>query len=233
MPARIAVRQSGETLTERSRVLAAALAEAEWLGLGRPPDVDHQLLDLFELLARHTRAVSLRELADRHRRAYAAARGRYGVLAVIEGDQVMIAPVSGDHLAGELLSLLSPLPSGPGRTVSLPSSAFQAAMQAQSSTGDSAETRRILRQAGVHDKDADRVLTISREAIGSGSIGVHKRERERVKLIGSLSYIDTRHGRYALVERNDTSGRSYTNLMPVDIGGLRQRLQERLGTDAP
>jgi len=31
MPARIAVRQSGATLTERSRVQAAALAEAEWL----------------------------------------------------------------------------------------------------------------------------------------------------------------------------------------------------------
>ena len=193
--------------------------------------MDHRLLDLLDLLARHTRAVSLRELAGRRRRAYAAASGRYGVLAVIEGDQVAITTVSGEHLAGERLTLLPPLPPGPGRSVSLLSSAFQAAMKAYGSACDSAETRRILRGADVPDKDIDRVLTISREAIGSGSIGAHKGERETAKLVGSLSYIDTARGRYALIERTDQAGRSYTSLMPMDVTGFRQRLHELLGAE--
>ncbi len=105
---------SGRFDHERAqRIRAEALSEVQRLGLGMPPDLDQRLVGLLDLLARHARAVSLRELVGRRRRAYAAASGRYGILGVIEGDEMSIAPVSGDHLADELLRLLPPLPAAP------------------------------------------------------------------------------------------------------------------------
>jgi hypothetical protein len=232
MPARIAVEQTGVTLAARSRVRAAALAEAERLGVGVPPGLDHRLAGLLDLLAHHTRAVSLRELAGRRRRAYAAASGRYGAMAVIHGDQVSIDTVSGDHLASELLTLLAPLPAGPGRAVSLPSNAFESAMTAYAHTTDSSEARRVLRAAGIGGKDIERLLTIGREADSSGSIGAHRGERDDVKLIGSIAYADTSRGRYAIGRRNDRAGRSHTTIAPTDLNDLRRRLHDLLGTDA-
>jgi EspG family len=228
MPARIAVAQTGSTLAERSLVRAAALAETQQLGLGQPPEVDQRLIDLLDLLARHTRAVSMREIAGRCRRAYAAASGRYGALGVIEGDEVSIVPIFGDHLASELLRLLVPLPARPGRAVSMPSSIFTAAMQAYDDPIDSSQAHGILRNAGLDAKDIERVLTIGRQTIGSGSIGVHKGERESVKLIDSLGYIDARQGRYAIVERDDQAGQAYISVVPTDLDGLRKRIHKLL-----
>lgn len=231
MPARIRIIQHGTTQDERRRLRAAALDEAARLGLGRPPDLDDRLVDLLDLLARHRRAVSLRELAGHRRRGYAAASGRYGALAVIEGDQVSIGGISGDHLADELLNLLPPLPAGPGRAMALPSTAFETAMKAYTDTSDSSSARDVLRAAGVGGKDIERLLTIGREAVGHGSIGVHQGEHGDVRLVGSLAYTDTPQGRYAIARRDDHAGQSHTSIIPTDVTGLRRRMHELLEDD--
>jgi len=231
MPAPIAVAQHGATFDERTQVRAAALAEAIRLGVGAPPELDYRLADLLDLMAHHTRAVSLRELAGWRRRAHAAANGRHGALAVIQGDRVSMFAIAGDHLAGELLALLPPLPAGPGRAVSAPSGAFEAAMTAYAHTSDSSAARDVLRAAGVSGKDIERLLMIGREAVGSGSIGVHKGPCGDVTLVGSLSYTDTARGRYAIMCRADHAGRSHTSVIPTDVHGLRRRLNDLLAAD--
>lgn len=228
MPAAIAIDQHGRSVDERRRIEVEAFAEAEQLGIGRPPDLDPRLSGLLEVLARHDRGVSLYELTGRHRRAYAAASGRHGAMAVIEGDQVSITPISGDHLAGELLALLRPLSAGPGRALSMPSMALTAAMRAYADTADSSRARAILRDAGVSGGDIERVLTIGRQVVGSGSIGVYAGEHGAVRLVGSIAYTDTPEGRYAVVRRHDRAGQPYSTIIPADVHGLRRRLHELL-----
>ena len=232
MPARITIAQHGATLTDRVRIRDAALAEAQRLGLGRPPHLDRRLTDLLGVLARHERAVSLRELAGHRRRAYAAAGGRHGAMGVIHRERVSVHAIPGDHLARELLAMLPDLPAGPGSAVSVPSTAFDAAMPAYTDARDSAEARRILHDAGVGGRDLERLLTIARDTVNCGSIGVHKREHNNAKFVGSLGYADTSRGRYAIVRRDDRAGRSYTTVIPTDIDGLHKRLQRLLGVDA-
>jgi hypothetical protein len=219
MPAAVAVAQHGATLDERARIEAAALDEAGRLGLDEPP-----VPGLLELLARHSRAASLRELAGRRRRAYAAAHERRGALAVVERDRVSIGPVAGDHVVTELLALLAPLPAGPGRAVTLPATAFRAGLAAYADGRDSTAARGVLAAAGVSGKDIERLLTIGRESVGSGSIGVHAGEPGGAALVGSLGYVDIARGRYAIVRGTDHAARPHVSLVPVDHDGLRARL---------
>jgi EspG family len=222
MPAPIAVVQHGATLEERARIRVAALAEADRLGLGTPPRLDGWLAASFDLLARHTRAVSLRELAGLRRRAYAVSDGPRGALAVVQGDRVSVSAIRGEYVVDELLALLPPLPAGPGGAVAVPSGVFELAMQ--SYTDGSSAARDALRAAGLNGKDAARLLTVGRQALSSGSIGLYQGAFGDVRLLGSMAYADTADGRYAIVRRADHAGRPYTSVIPTDLQGLRRRV---------
>lgn len=228
MPVRLAVDQHGRTAPARQRVRAAALAELRQLGLGQPPDLDHRLVAMLTLLARHDRAVDLRELAGRERSAVAVTSGGRGVLAAIEGQQIAIRAVSGDHIVAELLGLLPPAPPGRGRACSVRSDVLQHAMAALSTGTDNHQARVILREAGIRGGDVEHLLHTARSGVGASSIGVHRTARGRLRLVGTVAYTDTPGGRYITIRRDDPAGRSYTSLVPVDATGLRRHIQDLL-----
>lgn len=231
MPVRITIDQHGDTAAERERIRAAALAQAERLGLGRAPNLDAGLAALLALLADHDQAVDLRELNGRRRSAIAVASGRRGAMAAIEGEQIAIAPISGDHLVTEMLQLLPARRQGAGRTCSVRSGVLKHAMKALAVSTDSHRARTILRDNGVRDGDVEQLLHTARTGTESGSIGVYRRQPDRPGLpnpIGSLAYTDTPQGRYLVLRRADRAGDSYTTVIPTDLTGLRRRIQELL-----
>jgi hypothetical protein len=89
---------------------------------------------------------------------------------------------------------------------------------------DGSAARDVLRTAGVPGNDIERLLTLGRQAVAFGSIGVHRGSHGDVKLAGSLGYSDTPTGRYAIVRRDDHAGRSHTTVIPADPGALRSRV---------
>jgi len=229
MPPRLAVRQHGTTLDERNELRDRTLADAARRGLRHPHRTDRDLAGLLDLLARHDRGVSLRELTNRRRRAYAAADGPYGAIGVIQDCQVSLYAVPGDHLVAELLKLLPRLPAGAGGAVSLPTTVFEAAMAAYSDPRDSTDARRVLTDAGVGGKHVERLLATARDLVDTGSIGVHTGRHTTVALTGSLGYTDTTSGRYTITRRDDHAGRSHTTVAPTDPDTLRRRVIELLG----
>lgn len=233
MPVRLAVDRHGATPHARESVRALALAEAEQRGLGGWPNLDHRLADLLDLLARHDRAVDLRELGDRRRTALAAASGSHGALAAIEGELVTVSAINGDRFVLELLGLLPALPPGPGRTCSAPAGVLERAMKALADSTDSHQARAVLRPAGISGGDIEQLLRIARGTISSGSIGAYRGSRGgsygAARLVGSLAYLDTAQGRYLVLQRKDQSRQPYTTVIPVDLNGLHRHIHELLG----
>ncbi|GGP70401.1 ESX secretion-associated protein EspG [Saccharothrix coeruleofusca] len=225
MPLVLKVPSPGKTHGERAELVRRVWADLERRGLGRPVSLDPALEDLLHLLNRPQQEVDGRLWLGRSVRVLAAAKGRSGVLAVLDGDQLTLRPASGEGLPREALSVLPPLGPGAGHSVTLPSPDLDAAA-AGASTPEELET--ALRGRGVRAEDARTLAEMFRDAGHRGQFGVAARDKwgKRVRPERVVAFFDTPKGRYVQMRRAAPGQQPWSTVSPVDLRRLTHHLDE-------
>ncbi|MEV8437174.1 ESX secretion-associated protein EspG [Actinosynnema sp. NPDC051121] len=224
MPLVLKVPSPGKTNTERAELEQRAWAELDRRGLGRPVSLDPMLEDLLHLLNRPQEEVDGRLWLGRSVRVLAAAKGQSGVLAVLEHDQLTLRPASAEGLHREALSVLPPLPAGPGHSVTLPSADLDAAA-AHANTPD--DLYQALLARGIRQDDARTLADMFRDAGNRGQFGAASRDKwgKRVRQDRVVSFFDTPDGRYLQLRRATPGQQPWSTVSPVDHRRLLHHLE--------
>ncbi|MER7013911.1 ESX secretion-associated protein EspG [Saccharopolyspora sp. NPDC000359] len=233
MPLVLKVPSPGRTHTERAQLVDSAWRSLGERGLGRPTDVDPELERALRLLARPEREVDGRLWLERSVRVLAAADGEEAVLVVKDGDQLSLRSAAASGLPREAISVLPPLPPGPGRSVSLRSGDLDAA--AQEAGNNVEQLTSALQRRGTRADDAE-ALTAMIAGVGArGQFGAAARDRfgRRVRAGRVVGFFDTAHGRYAQLRRESPSGDLWSTIAPVDARRLTAHLEELLAEVTP
>ncbi len=225
MPLVLKVPSPGKTHAERAELEQRAWTDLDRRGLGRPVSLDPLLEDLLHLLNRPQREVDGRLWLGHSVRVLAAAKGQSGVLAVLAHDQLTLRPASAEGLPREALSVLPPLPAGPGHSVTLPSADLDAAAQG-ANTPD--ELERALVSRGIRQEDARTLADMFRDAGNRGQFGAASRDKwgKRVRQDRVVSFFDTPQGRYLQLRRAAPGQQPWSTVSPVDARRLIQHLEE-------
>ncbi|TQM82732.1 ESAT-6 protein secretion system EspG family protein [Saccharothrix saharensis] len=225
MPLVLKVPSPGKTHAERAELERRAWAELDRRGLGRPVSLDPMLEDLLHLLNRPQHEVDGRLWLGHSVRVLAAAKGQSAVLAVLAHDQLTLRPASAEGLPREALSVLPPLPAGPGHSVTLPSADLDAAA-ATAKTPD--ELHQALVSRGIRDEDARTLADMFRDADHRGQFGAASRDKwgKRVRQDRVVSFFDTPRGRYLQLRRATPGQQPWSTVSPVDARRLTQHLTD-------
>jgi hypothetical protein len=225
MPLVLKVPSPGKTHAERAELEHRVWADLERRGLGRPVALDPVLEDLLHLLNRPQHEVDGRVWLGRSVRVLAAAKGQSGVLAVLDNDQLTLRAASSEGLPREALSVLPPLPAGPGHSVTLPSADLDAAA-AHATTPDDLEN--ALRARGIRQQDAHTLAEMFRDADNRGQFGVASRDKwgKRVRQDRVVAFFDNPHGRYIQLRRATPGQQPWSTVSPVDSRRLIQHLED-------
>ncbi|MFB9904704.1 ESX secretion-associated protein EspG [Allokutzneria oryzae] len=228
MPLVLRVPSPGKTHSERAELERAVWDDIGERGLGRPIRLDAELEQMLGVLALPDREVDGRVWLGRSVRVLAAARGSDGVLAVLEGSQLTLRQVADYGLPRTALSVLPPLPAGPGRSITLPSSDLDAAA---AQAGDSvAALEAALRQYGVRAEDANALSTVVSEVGDRGQFGAAARDEhgKRRRADRVIAFFDTPAGRYLQTRSTSPGGVPWSTISPADARRLTQHLDELL-----
>ncbi|MFC7340827.1 ESX secretion-associated protein EspG [Saccharopolyspora griseoalba] len=221
----------GATHTERARLVAGAWDELRRRGLAEAARdrLDVEFADLLALLDRPERGIDLRIWADRSIRALACASAGAGVLVIVDGDLVEIAPIRGGSLAAAAVSVAGELPPGPGRAVSLPNDVLREAAKV-SGTADQLALTDELRALGVPHGDAADVANMSAGMAVRGQLGAEANPgRGKPERAGRVvAFHDTDRGRYLHVVRRTGDGRAWSTIAPADSARLTEYARELL-----
>ncbi|GAA1278004.1 ESX secretion-associated protein EspG [Saccharothrix xinjiangensis] len=225
MPLVLKVPSPGKTDAERAELEHRAWTALEQRGLGRPVSLDPTLEDLLHLLNRPQQEVDGRLWLGRSVRVLAAAKGQSAVLAVLDDDRLTLRPASSEGLPREALSVLPPLPAGPGHSVTLPSADLDAAAAAATTPDDLA---RVLTSRGIRAEDAQTLADMFRDASNRGQFGAAHRDKwgKRVRPDNVVAFFDTPAGRYIQLRRATPGQQPWSTVSPVD----HRRLQHHLET---
>jgi hypothetical protein len=224
MPLVLKVPSPGKTHAERAALEQRAWTDLDRRGLGRPASLDPALEDLLHLLNRPQREVDGRLWLGRSVRVLAAAKGQSAVLAVLDNNQLTLRPASHEGLPREALSVLPPLPAGPGHSVTLPSADLDAAAAA-SNTPDDLVSALVTR--GIRHEDARTLADMLRDADNRGQFGSATRDKwgKRVRQDHVVSFFDNPQGRYIQLRRATPGQQPWSTISPVDSRRLIHHLE--------
>jgi hypothetical protein len=242
IPFPLEVRSHGDTAEERARIRAAVYGQLERreLAIGDTPTPD--LASRLHLLAAPKISidlVALRELSDRQPiRAMVAARGKRAILAVQKDLAISLTKVRETAIVGTILDLLPANRSGPGHSVTLPSSMLNRRPARQTGAGrhrraDQSEAVLSAATLPVEQHTDLRMidLIMERPTIRAGTIGIVLRdERGKLQRLPGIGVFDTDQGRYATTVQRGSDGEDWTSLSPTDNSRLAHRLAETLVT---
>ena len=238
IPFPLEVSSHGDTVEERARIRAAVHTQLESRGLvesGRPVGV---LEDTLRLLAAPTVAidlVALRQLSDPQPiRAVVAARGKRAVLAVQRDLSISMTRLRQPAIVGSIVDLLPANRSGPGQSVTVPSSVLAGRRpppvgrhRRTDTAGGVLRTATQQRDYGTELRFIDSVM--ERRTVRAGSIGVlYRDERGKIQRLPGIGFFDTDQGRYATTVVRGADGEDWTTLSPADNTRLGHRLAETL-----
>ncbi|WP_367137649.1 ESX secretion-associated protein EspG [Saccharothrix sp. HUAS TT1] len=208
-PYPLEVPSHGGTEDERDALGSEVLRTLTEAGLADGEDVSVELEDLFTLLAHGEVSVDALVFRPHPWRVLATARGRHGVLVVLNDREVALEPVT--DLVAAVARVVGDAPAGPGEQVRMPRPVFSAAVDAYAKSGHAA-MERVLAQASITGRATRSITTLvdsPRQATGqlaaTGPAG-----RSRV-----LSWTDTAAGRYALTTETTADG-EWVHLSPAD-----------------
>ncbi|WP_245733000.1 ESX secretion-associated protein EspG [Lentzea jiangxiensis] len=227
MPLVLKVPSPGRTTEERR-----AIEDQVWLqlgarGLGGPRSLDPTLEDLLHVLNRPQQEIDGRMwLQERSLRVLAAGKGQAGVLAVLDGGQLVLRPAEADGLPREALTALPAAPAGEGHSITLPSAELDAA-------ATSATTPEDLEQAlqgRIRADDAHTLAEMVRDASNRGQFGAAARDKwgKRVRPDRVVAFYDTPKGRYLQMRRASEGQEPWSTITPVDYRRLHHHLVELL-----
>ncbi|GGM65977.1 ESX secretion-associated protein EspG [Longimycelium tulufanense] len=229
MPLVVKVASPGRTWTERAEIADTAWAGLLARGLGGPARLDPRIPELLRVLARPDRDVDARIWLNRSVRVLAAARGDEAVLAVLDGDQLTLRPVTPSGLPRAAVGVLPPCGPGFGHSVSVPSANLDAAAAACDGTPDG--FARALRERGVRAEDARALAAMVAEAGNRGQFGAAARDRldRRRRTEWVVGFFDTPRGRYLQIRRSLSGCGAWSTVCPTDQRRLTALVEEALG----
>jgi hypothetical protein len=209
----------GATHAERDELgvrVFAGLAEA---GLTDGDDVDPGLADLFALLGTPSLSVDALVLGEAPWRLLAAVRDTAGVLAVLDGHDLVLEPLRPAELVPAVARMLGDVEAGPGDQLRLPRAAYSAAMDAYARSGyDAFEW--ALGAGGISGRAVRPLATlVTAERYTAGQLAATG-PAGRTPV---LAWFDTAAGRYA-VTPEDVAGEPWVMITPADGAWLADRL---------
>lgn len=219
-PVVLRVPSPGRTAAERADVEARAWDGLARRGLAQYPHVDPGLTAMLTALARPTSSVDVRLWGATEVRALAARADDTAVLAVLTCGNVTLRPID-DGLARHAVSVLPPLPAGPGRSVTLPTAALAEAAPAL-------DLAPALRARGVRADDAARLAEMITPLTARGQFGASRRDRygKRHRDPRTVSFFDTAAGRYLQLSTPNPDGEPWTTIAPADHRALLRHVGE-------
>jgi hypothetical protein len=233
LPLVLKVASPGRTHTERAELAAGVWDSLGARDLGGPTRLDPRLERMLRVLARPRREVDGRMWFGRSIRVLAAADDEHAVLAVKDGDSFTLRPAAATGLPREAASVLSPLPAGPGGSVTLRSADLDAA--AAEAADDVEGLRAALRRRGVRADDAETLTRMVGEVSAHGQFGSAARDRwnRRSRAPHVVGFFDSPHGRYVQLRRESPSGDTWSTIAPADarrmVGHIDELLTEVVG----
>lgn len=229
----LTVPSPGATHTERADLVAQVWSQLRARALAEPDAdrLDEEFADLLVLLDRPQLAVDLRIWApERSIRALGSANGNAGLVTIVDGDVVELAPVRGSSLPEAVVSVAGDGPAGGGRPVSVPHDVL---MDAGARAGqDMRAFADELRGLGVEPDDAE-MLSRMAEGMGMrGQFGVEHTPARSAKPLRSdrvVGFHDTPDGRYLHSVRASGDGRQWSTVAPCDNRRLAEYVRELIG----
>ncbi|MGZ3142367.1 ESX secretion-associated protein EspG [Lentzea chajnantorensis] len=228
MPLVLKVPSPGKTREERRVLEDQVWRQLGARGLGGPRSLDPTLEDLLHVLNRPQREIDARLwLHERSVRLLAAGKGQAGVLAVLDGGQLLLRPAEADGLPREALTVLPSAPAGEGHSITLPSADLDAAASSAASPED---LEAELRSRGLRADDAHALADMVRDATHRGQFGAAARDKwgKRVRPDRVVSFYDTPQGRYLQMRRASEGRPPWSTITPVDYRRLHHHLVELL-----
>ncbi|RRO12776.1 ESX secretion-associated protein EspG [Saccharopolyspora rhizosphaerae] len=230
VPLVLKVPSPGRTHSERAELVASAWRRLSRRGLVSGGELDEGLDRALHLITDPAREVDGRCWAQRSVRVLAAAEkgGEHAVLAVKDEDVLTFSPASASGLPRAAVSPLPDVPAGPGRSVSVPSDALDAAAE---EVGEAVERLpAALQRRGVRSDDAEALAEMVAGAATRGQFGVAARDRHgrRTRAERVIGFFDTALGRYVQSRTTSASGQAWSTIAPVNDRRLIGRLDELL-----
>ncbi|MEU3647874.1 ESX secretion-associated protein EspG [Lentzea sp. NPDC034063] len=231
MPLVLKVPSPGKTTEERR-----AIEDRVWLqlgarGLGGPRSLDPTLEDLLHVLNRPQQEIDARMwLHERSLRVLAAGKGQAGVLAILDGTQLILRPAEADGLPREALTALPAAPAGEGHSITLPSADLDGAA-ASAATPEDLEAALSTKLRG---DDAHTLAEMVRDASNRGQFGAAARDKwgKRVRPDRVVAFYDTPKGRYLQMRRAVDGQPPWSTITPVDYRRMHHHLVELLAEAA-
>jgi ESX secretion-associated protein EspG len=233
MPLVLKVPSPGRTDTERARIVRSVWDGLARRGLGTPVDPHPVLVRLLDLLRRPDREIDGRLWVGGELRVLVAATGDDAVLATLSGGAAGGAARGTLKLRGAeatglprfALSVLPPMPAGPGQSITLPTADFTAAAAEATKQEELAVS---LRNRGVRDADAKALSEMIGDIVNRGQFGSAVRDKwgRRVRATRVISFFDTADGRYLQVRRAEEGTDPWTTISPADHRRMLQHLTE-------
>jgi len=213
----------GITHTERAELVRGAWASLEERGLASGGRIVPEVADSLALLSAPQVSIDIWIWADRAITGVAAAGGEEGILAVIDGNEVWLIEARASSLAESAVSVAGEMPTGYGRSISLPHDTLRDA--SAESGRDAGKLLLALERRGVPLGDAQELAGMVDGMSTRGQFGV-ERGRERANRV--VAFHDTPSGRYLHQVRPSTDGRSWSTITPADNARLASCVWELL-----
>lgn len=227
MPLVLKVPSPGKTREERRRIEDQVWGQLGARGLGGPRSLDPTLEDLLHVLNRPQQEVDGRLwLNERSVRVLAAGKGQAGVLAVLDGGQLVLRPAEASGLPREALTALPAAPAGEGHSITLPSADLDAA----AASADTPEALEEALRGRLRGDDAHTLAEMVRDVSHRGQFGAAARDKwgKRVRPDRVVAFYDTPKGRYLQMRRAAEGQPPWSTITPVDYRRLHHHLVELL-----
>ncbi len=214
----------GATRAARQRLVeeSSRTLHARRLGTVQRPDPD--LRALISGLGEFDRALEIAYFKGAELARGIACAGWGGAFAARVNGEVHLYSFRPTSLASATVSSLPGLAPGTGRAVNVRWDDYVRAGRAGEQEGKQAFLE-VLRDAGIREPEAHTLLRLVTSRIGGGELGLTARNRDGVpRPTGrSVSWLDTREGRYLLRRQND-----WLVLAPTDAVRLTNAVDELL-----
>ncbi|MBB3662467.1 MULTISPECIES: ESX secretion-associated protein EspG [Prauserella salsuginis group] len=219
MPTVLGVPRAGATESYRAELIALADESLADRGLGTVRSPDRDLADLLRTLAAPDVSVDLNASgADTSFRSYGVIRERGAVAARTSGQEVLVGPVRPAELIPTMFGALPEVEAGSGAPANVGYADYRRACRAGDHEGASGFLD-ALAEAGVRSSQASMFLRAIEGRRAGGYVGATSRTRGRTP--GTVNWVDTEHGRYALRKLGD-----WVTVTPADAARLRGMAEE-------
>jgi hypothetical protein len=228
LPLVVKVPSPGKTFEERADLEARVWADLEARGLGRPVEVHQDIEEMLSVLAKPAREVDVRAYVGRNVRVLAAAVGDRAAVAELSDGSVTLRRASATGLPSAALAVLPATAAGPGQSVTLRTTDFEAAANAAGGTRDG--FGKALLDKGLRADDAEALTEMIKDVANLGNFGAAARDRlgRRRRAERVVSFFDTEDGRYVQVRRPADDGTPWTTISPADLRKLTHHVTELL-----